>query len=71
MKLKIISLAALMLSGCTTSWDRPPGKTQADFYNDGLECKALAMRLYANNNDPIGMNSVLAECMQGKGYTQK
>lgn len=56
---------SLLLAGCATYFHgTKPGAGQQEFSNDFLECRALARRLTAREDD-----NTITTCMQGKGWT--
>ena len=58
----------IFLVGCgsTPTWIRPPNKSESDYYNDRLQCDAIARRIDKNYPDNHSDN-----CMRGKGYRTK
>jgi len=83
MRALLISAALVGLGGCGTTYNIPPGKSEASFAQDQNACAAEAFRVhpnrtYSNQEDPQGFRGLADQinrgnyerrCMQGRGYT--
>jgi hypothetical protein len=68
----VIVVALLALSGCATTWSRPP-TSPAEFNLDNRTCQHMNTQLVVRSSGPVGeyvVPSGYQRCMLEEGYTE-